>query len=131
MTQDLNDILANRKKGNNDELLFINSKGNQFKETPKTFKEIVDQTGLNNNINDRRQKVVFHTLRHTYASWMVQNGIDLYTVKELMGHSTLAMTERYAHLAKENLKNAVKMFEDSMKTTTKEKETQTEAVQGN
>ena len=61
---------------------------------------------------------------------MVQNGIDLYTVKELMGHSTLAMTERYAHLAKENLKNAVKKFEDSMKTTTKEKEAQSEAVEG-
>lgn len=44
-----------------------------------------------------------------------------------MGHSTLAMTEGYAHLAKENLKNAVKKLEDSLKTTTKE--TQQEAVE--
>ena len=78
---------------------------------------------------DTRDKVVFHTLRHTYASWLVQNGVDLYTVKELMGHSTLPMTERYAHLSKENLKNAVKKLEDRMKTTPKENESQPEAVE--
>ena len=131
MTQELNNILASYNTGKkNDKLLFINSKGNKFKEIPKLFKEVVDRIGLNNSVDDRRKKVVFHTLRHTYASWMVQNGVDLYTVKELMRHSTLAMTERYAHLAKENLKNAVKKFEDSLNTSTKEKETQPEAVQG-
>ena len=132
MTQELNNILASYNTGKkNDKLLFINSKGNKFKEIPKLFKEVVDRIGLNNSVDDRRQKVVFHTLRHTYASWMVQNGVDLYTVKELMGHSTLAMTERYAHLAKENLKNAVKKFEASIKASTKEKETQPKAVEKN
>jgi integrase len=128
MTQDVNDILASRKIDKNNKLLYTNSKGNKLKEIPKKFREIIGQTELNNGVYDTRDKVVFHTLRHTYASWLVQNGVDLYTVKELMGHSTLAMTERYAHLAKENLKNAVKKLEDSMKTTTKEKHTQPEAV---
>ena len=52
--------------------------------------------------------VTFHTLRHTYASWLVEAGVDLYTVKELMGHSTLSMTERYAHVGNGMLQNAVK-----------------------
>jgi site-specific recombinase XerD len=59
-------------------------------------------------------------LRHTFASWLVQNGVDLYTVKELMGHSTLAMTERYSHLRKENLTNAVKVFENGPTDDTKQ-----------
>ena len=81
---------------------------------PQLFRDTVSDLGFNEGITDRRDKVVFHTLRHTYASWLVQNGIDLYTVMRLMGHSTIAMTERYAHLAPNNLKNAVKTLEDSI-----------------
>lgn len=53
-------------------------------------------------------KCFLHKLRHTFASHLVQAGIDLYRVKELMGHSTIQMTERYAHLAPTDLKSAVK-----------------------
>lgn len=42
--------------------------------------------------------VRFHDLRHTFGSWWVQNGGDLYTLKEVMGHTDLATTQRYAHL---------------------------------
>ena len=86
-----------------------------------TFARTVDELGLNNTgeiiknangdlvpvrISDRRQKVVFHTLRHTFASWLVQQGTPLYTVAELMGHSTLEMTRRYSHLAPDTLRKA-------------------------
>lgn len=43
--------------------------------------------------------LTFHHLRHTCASYLVQAGIDLYTVKEILGHSSIKMTERYSHLA--------------------------------
>ena len=53
-----------------------------------------------------------HTLRHTCASWMVMAGRPLMEVRDILGHSTVKMTERYAHLAPENLRNAVNVLED-------------------
>lgn len=47
--------------------------------------------------------VTLHTLRHTCASRMVQAGVSLYVVKEILGHSSITITERYAHLAPKNL----------------------------
>lgn len=51
-----------------------------------------------------------HKLRHTYASHLVQAGVDLYRVSKLLGHSSIQMTEIYAHLAPADLKSAVKML---------------------
>jgi site-specific recombinase XerD len=50
-------------------------------------------------------------LRHTFASWLVENGTDLYVVKELMGHSTIAMTERYSHLGNNARQEAIRKFD--------------------
>ena len=51
--------------------------------------------------------VSFHTLRHTFASHAVQNGIDLFTVGKLLGHKTIQQTQRYAHLAPDHMRSAV------------------------
>ncbi len=48
-------------------------------------------------------EVVPHILRHTYASWLVQRGVSLQVVSKLLGHSTITMTMRYAHLAPDDL----------------------------
>ncbi len=49
----------------------------------------------------------FHTLRHTAASWMVQQGVDLYGVGQILGHKTPRMTQRYAHLSPDYMASAV------------------------
>lgn len=50
--------------------------------------------------------------RHTFASWLAMEDISLYDVKELLGHATLAMTERYARLAPDRNKRAAKTMEN-------------------
>jgi len=54
----------------------------------------------------------FHDLRHTFASWAVQRGVTLPELKDLLGHATLAMVMRYAHLAPEQLRSAVSRLDD-------------------
>lgn len=53
----------------------------------------------------------FHDLRHTAASWMVMQGVPLYEVQKILGHSTIRLTERYAHLAPDHLRGAVQALE--------------------
>jgi integrase len=50
---------------------------------------------------DKRDRVTFHCLRHTAASLMVAEGVPLFDVAKILGHSTLAVTMRYAHFAPE------------------------------
>jgi len=51
----------------------------------------------------------FHDLRHTYASHLAMRGVHIRALQELLGHKTLIMTQRYSHLAPEQLQNAVKL----------------------
>ena len=95
--------------------VFTTKDGNKINEVSNTFARVVDSLKLNEGITDNRQKVVFHTLRHTYASWLAQMGTDLYVVQKLMGHSSFAMTQRYAHLSPETLKKAVANFDERLK----------------
>jgi len=82
-------------------LIFCSKFGGKINSISKTFPRIVDELGFNDGITDNRDKVVFHTLRHTFASWLIQSGETLHVVGELLGHSTLEMTKRYAHLTPE------------------------------
>lgn len=62
------------------------------------FRKIVARAGLKGGI---------HTLRHTFASHLVQNGVAIYEVSKLLGHSDVKMTEVYAHLGPNTLAAAV------------------------
>lgn len=130
MTNKVKAMFESLKQKSPDSLVFTDREGNQIASISNAFDRAVSELGFNDNITDPRNKFTFHCLRHTFASWLVQSGESLYTVKELLGHSTIAMTERYSHLASKNLKSAVKKLEDSIITATKEKDAQPEAVEG-
>ena len=53
------------------------------------------------------EDVTFHTLRHTFASWAMMRGASLKELQELLGHASLTMTMRYAHLSPDRLRSAV------------------------
>jgi integrase len=58
----------------------------------------------------------FHDLRHTFASTMVMSGADLNTVRELLGHKSIKMTLRYAHLSKHHKKKAIELIDAAFST---------------
>uniref|UniRef100_I2Q1B1 Site-specific recombinase XerD n=1 Tax=Desulfovibrio sp. U5L TaxID=596152 RepID=I2Q1B1_9BACT len=64
----------------------------------RQFDALVNAIGLNDGVTDQKHKVVFHTLRHTFASWLAQAGADIHHLMELTGHKSIAMMQRYAHL---------------------------------
>jgi integrase len=61
--------------------------------------------------------VRFHDLRHTYASWLVQAGAPMRAVQELLGHTTITMTQRYSHLSPAHLIDAVETMRKHIKKT--------------
>ena len=97
-------VFPSSKKGNEDEEV-------KTAIVSKTFDRTVAEIGLNDGKNDRRQRVTFHTLRHSFASWLAMAGTDLHTIQRLLGHSTQKMTERYSHLAPDRLKTATAVFD--------------------
>lgn len=60
-----------------------------------SFEDLLERAG----IEDFR----FHDLRHTFASWYMMNGGDLYELAKILGHSNIKMTERYAKLARRHI----------------------------
>jgi site-specific recombinase XerD len=82
--------------------VFVDANGRPLRPTrvSKAFKRHVRLAGLS-------EEYSFHTLRHTFASWLVKSGTDLYRVRDLLGHQSVEVTERYAHLKPESLRAAV------------------------
>ena len=99
-------MLEAMEQGAHDDLVFTDRDGGKIKRVSFSFYRAVDELKLNEGISDPRQKVVYHTLRHTFASWLVESGESLYTVSRLLGHSSLEMAARYSHIGESTLQNA-------------------------
>jgi integrase len=111
MTEEVKATLLRRRPPSPSECVFKAKSGRPIKCVSRTFDRVAGKIGLNNGIEDRRYKVVFHTLRHTFASWLALNGETIQTIAELLGHRTLAMTQRYSHLTADHKIRAVLAME--------------------
>jgi integrase len=100
MNQEALEILQNwRAQTTDSDLVFPAKEGKPFDNIRKSWTAVLRAAEINN--------FRFHDLRHHFASRLVMSGVDLNTVRELLGHADLAMTLRYAHLAPEHKAEAV------------------------
>ncbi|MHB9004795.1 MAG: tyrosine-type recombinase/integrase, partial [Coriobacteriia bacterium] len=92
----------------NSNYVFCKSKGVKFTGDyfSKRFKSACLKAGIDKSIH-------FHSLRHSFASNLVQKGVSLYKIKELLGHSSISTTEIYSHLNLDSLRDAIKTLDDS------------------
>ena len=98
LSDDILTILS-RYRTNPDALLFQKRGGGRFEQISPSFNRAVDALKLNEGVRDTRYKVWFHTLRHTFASWLAQSGdVGLHELMKLLRHKNIEMTLRYAHL---------------------------------
>ena len=87
--------------------MFHNPKtGKPYQDVKRSFKSACRRAGI--------KDFHFHDLRHTFASHLVMAGVDITTVKELLGHKTINMTMRYAHLAPSHKVKAVDMLDSTI-----------------
>ena len=80
----------------------FNYQGRPVKEATRSFDTALKKSGI--------PKCRFHDLRHTFATRLVMNGVDLVTVQELLGHKSIIMTMRYSHPTPEHKKKAVELI---------------------
>jgi integrase len=116
MTFQIKELLQPYCTGKPNDLLFTdNIHDGRIKYLSKTFTRIVDKLKLNAGVTDTRQKITFHSLRHTFASWLALQGESLITLRDLLGHKTTTMTNRYAHLSGDHKKAAVQKLENTIR----------------
>ncbi len=84
--------------------VFYNNKQKPYKNVTEGFQSALKKSGIKN--------FRFHDLRHTFASILVMAGVDISSVSELLGHTSIKMTQRYAHLSPAHLRKAVDIFEN-------------------
>jgi integrase len=87
-------------------LVFPNAVGKQFYRFREAFENAVERAG----IKDFR----FHDLRHTAASYLAMSGASLAEIAEVLGHKTLAMVKRYAHLSEAHTRGVVERMNRAM-----------------
>ncbi|WP_027088983.1 site-specific tyrosine recombinase XerD [Thomasclavelia saccharogumia] len=91
-------------------LLFFNNHGNKMsrEEFYIILKQIIRQTSVN-------KKVSPHTIRHSFATHLLENGADLRSIQELLGHSDISTTTIYTHISNQKIKKEYQQFHPRIK----------------
>lgn len=111
MTGRVLEMFSGMAKGRPDELVFPSSGGGKRPRISKVFFKAIDDLGLNQGITDRRMQVVFHSLRHSCASILVNSGVEIPIIAKILGHKTLSMTMRYSHVNDRSVRNAMSVLD--------------------
>lgn len=121
MTNRLREVMARRfaDRQPGARHVFENKAGKARGYAAQAIKKAMDRAGLNdeNVVREKGGKVTMHTLRHSYASKLVKNGISLFEVSVLLGHSDSKMTQRYAHLAPNDASRKAVSLIDSLQNS--------------
>jgi integrase len=103
MNDYLTETLKSIKRNDKSLYIFCDKDGKPYYDFRKSFATALEKAG----VKDFR----FHDLRHTFASNLVMEGVDLATVRELLGHKSIEMTLRYSHLSPDHKAKAVKVMD--------------------
>jgi site-specific recombinase XerD len=98
-----------KKRHDVEKPLFINSRSNSNERrlTPRSIQIMIQRTSLLAGVS---KKVTPHTLRHTYATDLLNRGADLRSVQELLGHKNVATTQIYTHVTNKRLRDIHEKF---------------------
>jgi site-specific recombinase XerD len=109
LIQPVLDILIEKSKVINLKtgLVFTNRKGRKI--SPDRLRKVFNSALERAGIKDFK----FHDLRHSFATRLCQRRVDLYTISKLLGHLSIAMTQRYAHHCPESLREGIQVLENS------------------
>jgi integrase len=111
-------VIERQMKNNSSEYLFCSEEGKRLTVLTTAFGKAVKDAGLvryeTRQGESKKRRFRFHDLRYTFASNLVMEGVDIMTVKELMGNKDLTMTLRYAHLAPNHKTKAVMLLDRIM-----------------
>ncbi|MBR5614483.1 MAG: site-specific tyrosine recombinase XerD [Clostridia bacterium] len=91
------------KSDSKEESLFVNCNGNKM--TRQGFWKIIKQYAVSANIS---KDITPHTLRHSFATHLLENGADLKSIQEMLGHTDISSTQVYAQVVKKHLKDVYK-----------------------
>ena len=79
--------------------------------------QTVGECGINATGVEFSEKVTFHSLRHTFCSWLTMGGTPLSVVSQAVGHKSEAMTKRYSHLSPETKGKTASLIEEQLMQT--------------
>lgn len=109
MSDELKALFRSLERGIPSELVFQSTKGSKISSSTasEAFSVVVDKLGLNDGIADTLHHITFHSLRHTFASWMAMAGVEISRLMRLMGHKTITQTLRYSHLCPDTMRTSI------------------------